>query len=111
MSSVVAADTWPNMAEKSFHIHTVFQRQRCRRMTQIMEAHMLASCVLQNELQPAPYYAGVMGQSSFTGDRNIQRESTVSYTPAVPPPRRAAGRSADRFFVLGVLIWSWPRTS
>ena len=46
---------------ESFHIHTVFQRQRCERMTQIMEAHMLAPCVFQDELQSASYHAGGNG--------------------------------------------------
>ena len=41
-----------------FHIHAVLQRQGCEGVAQIMEAHMLAPCVFQDELQSAPYHAG-----------------------------------------------------
>ena len=52
-----------------FHIHAVFQRQRCERMTQIMEAHMLAPCVFQDELQSASYHAGGNGAVLLHGRR------------------------------------------
>ena len=44
-----------------FHIHAVLQRQRGEGVAQVMESHMLASCVLQNELQSAPHHAGRNG--------------------------------------------------
>ena len=50
-----------HMAQHSgecFHIHAVFQRQRCKGMAQVMEANMLAPCVFQDELQSAAHYAG-----------------------------------------------------
>ena len=48
---------------KRFHIHAVLQRQRCEGVAQIMKSNMLASCVLQNELQSAAHYAG--GDGAF----------------------------------------------
>ena len=44
-----------------FHIHAVLQRQRRECMAQIMEAHMLAPSVFQDELQSASYHAGCNG--------------------------------------------------
>ena len=44
-----------------FHIHAVLQRQRCEGVAQVVKAYMLAFCVLQNELQSAPYHAGCNG--------------------------------------------------
>ena len=44
-----------------FHIHAVLQRQRRECVAQVMESHMLASCVLQNELQSAPHHARCNG--------------------------------------------------
>lgn len=64
MSSVVAADTWPSIAESVF-IHAVFQRQRREGMAQIMKSNMLAFCVLQNELQSAAHHAGRNGAVLF----------------------------------------------
>ena len=48
---------------------------------------------------------GVMGQSSFTGDGNIQREFTV-FLYSRSTATTAGGRTILRteFFVLGVLI-------
>ena len=44
-----------------FYIHAVFQRQRCEGVAQVMEPHMLAACVFQDELQSAAYHAGCDG--------------------------------------------------
>ena len=46
-------------------IHQAQAKNFCRvldiRVAQIVKAYMLASCVLQNELQSAPYHAGCNG--------------------------------------------------
>ena len=43
---------------EGFHIHAVFQRQRCEGMSQIMESDTLAVCPLQYRLKPPSCHAG-----------------------------------------------------
>ena len=50
---------------EGFHIHAVFQCQRCEGVAQIVKAYMLAPCVLQDELQSAAYHAGCNGAVLF----------------------------------------------
>ena len=44
-----------------FHVYPAFQGQRGEGVAQVMESHMLTACVLQDELQSAPYHAGCNG--------------------------------------------------
>ena len=66
---------------------------------------MLAPRMFQDELNLRRTTPGVMGQSSFTGDGSIQRESTAFFYSR-STATTASGRTILRteFFVLGVLI-------
>ena len=55
----------PQHGGKRFHIHAVFQCQRCEGVAQIVKAYMLASCVLQDELQSAAHHARCDGAVLF----------------------------------------------
>ena len=85
-----------------FHIHAVFQRQRCKGMTQVMEANMLAPRVFQNELQPAAHHAGRNGAVLFHWGR--EHPAGVHRLFVLPQHRHHGGRQddlADRVLRLG----------
>ena len=51
----------PQHGGERFHIHAVFQSQRCESMAKVMKSNMLAPGVFQDELQSAPHHAGCNG--------------------------------------------------
>ena len=76
-----------------FHIHAVFQRQGCERMAQIMKSNMLASCVLQNELQSAAHHAG--GDGAVLLHRRREHPAGVHRLFVLPQHRHHSGRQDD----------------
>ena len=53
---------------EGFHIHAVFQSQRCESMAKVMKSNMLAPRVFQDELQSAAHHAGCNGTVLFYRD-------------------------------------------
>ena len=76
-----------------FHIHTVFQRQRREGMAQIMKSNMLASCVLQNELQSTAHHAGRNG--AILLHRGWEHPAGVHRLFVLPQHRHHSGRQDD----------------
>ena len=99
------ADTCPSIAESVFtsmpfssaSVAKVWRKSW--NLTCLQPACSRMSCSLRRTTP------GVMGQSSFTGDGNIQRESTV-FLYSRSTATTVGGRTILRteFFVLGVLI-------
>ena len=78
---------------KSLDIHAVLQCQRGEGVAQIVKAYMLASCVLQDELQPAPHHAGCNGAVFFY--RGWEHPAGVHCFLILPQHRHHGGRQDD----------------
>ena len=76
-----------------FHIHAVLQRQRCEGVAQIMKSNMLASCVLQNELQSTAHHAGRNGAVLL--HRGREHPARVYRLFVLPQYRHHGGRQDD----------------
>ena len=72
------------------------------RVTQVMEAYMFASCVLQDELQSAPHHAG--GDGAVLLHRRREHPAGVHRLFVLPQHCYHGGRQddlADRVFCFG----------
>ena len=76
-----------------FHIHAILQCQRREGMAQIMEAHMLAPCVFQDELQSASYHARCDGAVLL--HRRREHPAGVHRLFVFPQHRHHGGRQDD----------------
>ena len=83
----------PQHGGECFHIHAVFQCQRCECMTQIMKSNMLASCVFQDDLQSAPHHAGCNGTVLL--HRRREHPAGIHHLFVFPQNRHHRGRQDD----------------
>ena len=78
---------------EGFHIHAVFQCQRCECVPQIMKSNMLAPCVLQDELQSATHHARCDG--AILLDRRREHPAGVHCFLILLQHRHHGGRQDD----------------